>query len=33
MEIKRLAHRKAVILFSVDQTTTEIEFSLGKHRP
>ena len=32
MEIKRLAHRKAVILFSADQTTTEIEFNLGKHK-
>ena len=33
MEIKRSMHRKAAILFSADQTTTEIEFSLGKHRP
>ena len=33
MEIKCSMNRKAVILFSADQTTTEIEFSLGKHRP
>ena len=31
MEIKCLEHRKVVVLFSADQTATEIEFNLEKH--